>query len=342
MAILKVARNRIEDQHSISILVFKDQSVLYKTIPTNVKVSYIADSASTVRVRLDGSGLEHVTETSYFRLVTSDNEADVVVSLHTNQLKVKRFDPLILQLGGTTRAQDFHEVCLDVKDVANIPSILDHIARFHYYLGWSTSSKERIKALRPPDDINLRLHKLVTQNGMREPQDSTDHFSASDRSVDTQTPYGIKISKDRGGCVYLSLFSFDPKKYEIEVSVQFGTFVASLTCHQLCVQSNDINDCLLSSSHRISTTNTSALPSGAKNGRNEFTVGYGPGGGDPFKFEPDEHCFFKLFASGTHCDLSFIRQVSGACNVSGERRGRRAPEEEVNFRGAWVVGVVGT
>ena len=227
MAILKV--DRIEKQRSI--LVFKDQLVLYNTIPTNVKVSWIADSSSAVRVRLDGSGLEHITETSYFRLVTSDDKADVVISLHTNQgrhsLKVKRFDPLILQLGGTRRVQDFDEVCLD--DVVDIPATVDHIARFHYYLGWSTSPKERrIEALSPPDDIKFRLYKLVTRNGIREPQDSNDRFSG--RSVDTrfESFYGIEISKDTDGCVYLSLFSFDPQTYKIEVSITFVNRIRSL------------------------------------------------------------------------------------------------------------------
>ena len=53
---------------------------------------------------------------------------------------------------------------------------------------------------------------------MRVPEDSTDHFS--DRSVDIKSPYGIKISKDSGGRVYLSLICFDPRTYKIEVSMQ--------------------------------------------------------------------------------------------------------------------------
>ena len=98
-----------------------------------------------------------------------------------------------------------------------------------------------------------------------------------------------------------------------------------------------MNDCLLGSSHRIPKNNTFSLPSGAENGRNEFTVGYGPGGGDPFEFEPNEHLFFKFFASGDYCDWSFIQQG----DVFDARRGRQRPHDEVDFRGAWVLGVVG-
>ena len=48
-------------------------------------------------------------------------------------------------------------------------------------------------------------------------------------SVDAKLPYGIEISKDTDGCIYLSLFSFNPKTYEIEVSKQFGMFVNCIT-----------------------------------------------------------------------------------------------------------------
>ena len=167
--------------------------------------------------------------------MTSD-DVDVVISLDpTDQgpdsLIVKRFDPLILQLIGTTRDQDFDEIHMDVEDVADIPTVVDHIARFHYYLRWSTSPKERIKALGPPDNIKLRLYKLDTRNGMCVVKRcSKDHFSGrSVGSVDAKLPYGIKISKDTDGCIYLSLFSFNPKTYEIEVSKQSGMFVNCIT-----------------------------------------------------------------------------------------------------------------
>ena len=93
-----------------------------------------------------------------------------------------------------------------------------------------------------------------------------------------------------------------------------------------------MNDCLLGSS-RV----TNFLTSDITNGRKQFTVGYGPGGGDPFYFEPGEHLFFKLFASGNYCDWSFIQQG----DVSGVRRGLKRPQEEIDFKGAWVVGAVG-
>ena len=228
---------RIEPQRST--LVFKDnKSVSYKQISTTAKVSWIADLSSAVRVHLEGPGLEHVIESSHFTLVDHD-DADVVVSFHTKEgshlLRVKRFDPLILQLIGTTRDQDFDEVHMDVEDVADIPAIVDHIARFHYYLG-CTFSKDRIKALGPPDKITLHLHKLVTKNGIRIPQNNEDHFVG--RYVDLNTPFGIEISKHSDGCVYLSLFSFDPRTYKIEVSYAVPKF---RNLHRLLVTSYACN-----------------------------------------------------------------------------------------------------
>ena len=85
-------------------------------------------------------------------------------------------------------------------------------------------------------------------------------------------------------------------------------------------------------SHHI----TNILASGATNGRNKFTIGYGPGGGDPFILQPDERLILKLSASGDYCDWGFIEQ-----GISGRARGRRRPQEEIDFKGAWIVGVVG-
>lgn len=74
--------DRIE-QHR-SILLFKDNTPAPYNISTDIKVSWIADSSSVVRICLKGRGLEHVVETSHFTLV--DRDADVVVSLHKDRI----------------------------------------------------------------------------------------------------------------------------------------------------------------------------------------------------------------------------------------------------------------
>ncbi|KAJ7123573.1 caspase domain-containing protein [Mycena epipterygia] len=164
----------------------------------------------------------------------------------------------------------------------SLPSVLAKIAHFNFHLEKGSAAKELDNVL-VSDYTGLRIYRMTADDGLK-PDTTMDLFENNTARLSMASHgYGIEIFNKSHWDLYAYLFCFDPSDYSITA---------------LCLPSLGLN-----------------RPPLRRNG--SITVGYGPDGGDPFKFclqSTDnkfvDTVFFKLFVCTKNINMHHISQSS--------------------------------
>ncbi|KAF8205490.1 caspase domain-containing protein [Mycena galopus ATCC 62051] len=181
----------------------------------------------------------------------------------------------------------------------NLPSVLDAIAHFNYFLGKRPAHGQHSVALLPHGDVRVEMYNLRGEYGARVPNMELGDLVGDENEVrfrlDTQEKYGFAICNYSERDLFPYLFYFDPASYSID-----AWYLPE------------------------SETMSAPLPARSSAEPTRITVGYGPSGGYAFQFViPDgvttDTGFLKLFVSTSYLDLTHIEQHAAVDLYGGEK-----------------------
>jgi len=249
------------------------------------------------------------TVDSCFTIVNDPDNAHIILSLDPGdhyKLRAESLDPLLRSLSAHIASLHWR----DVRQVVEIPRVLDAIAHFRYHLGRHRGSNDLLTDLEMSQritdaifsEVTIELYRLRPRtSGGYEPETPKKNLLASGiaRLPLDDSIYGVRLASVSQHKLFFYFFYFDPTEYSIQA------------WH---------------------------LPS-ADNAPNSVTVGYGAGGGDPIAFaledwKKSDAGFLKAFVSTEYVDMQSLPQ-SSPIDVFQTRIGIRT-QNITGLWGAWL------
>jgi hypothetical protein len=247
-----------------------------------------------LRVAL-GHGVEPPRSTSdnaaRFRVVEHTN-ADVVISVHENNLEIQRRDPLIPATTGVPAVTYPNKT-----DANSVEGILTGIAHFNHHL-----FRQSHGSLGETVTVELyRLKRGIDRRFRPENPDKPTNLLVNNRldvRIPPKAPYGMLIKNSSQYALYPYLLYFNPARYSIVVRI-FLPITSSadmLSIGQPVYMSPD--------------SLNAPLPA-----MGDFPIGYGESSERPLSFtlpdgQPLDVGFFRLFLSETYVEMGAIKQPS--------------------------------
>ncbi|KAF7376246.1 hypothetical protein MSAN_00039900 [Mycena sanguinolenta] len=203
-----------------------------------------------------------------------------------------------------------------------LPSVLDAIEHFNYFLGKRPAHRHHGNALVANGEVRLEMYNLRGEYGARVPNMDLGNFVNAENEVrfrlDTQEKYGFAICNYSEHDLFPYLFYFDPASYSIDA---WYLPDSSSTTPPLTARSHD-----------------SVEPT-------RITVGYGASGGYAFQFViPDgvttDTGFLKLFVSTSYIDLRRIEQPAAVDFVNTKEADSESPRRRPRLEDAEMWGAL--
>ncbi|KAJ7138041.1 caspase domain-containing protein [Mycena epipterygia] len=275
----------------VAVSVNLGSSILIPTVPlkdlifpagTRLIVSDWKNDAVMIKVYVDASEIPQFTiedasvqpRVSKFLVVDSPNNADLAVRrMSEGEFSITRLDPKLSQ----SVTQD---VKLDIQ-VEHLPCVLDAVAQFNYFLE-SHNANDPLG-----NEVKIEMYQLGGEYGAHVPNLDIGNLLIDNEArfhLGPEDKYGFAICNYSQYDLFPYLFYFDPASYTIE------------------------GWCLPQSTTRAPLFSVKSGPEPTR-----ITVGYGAGGGYPFRFTIPEGMtshtgFLKLFVSTKYLDLKRIEQ----------------------------------
>ncbi|KAJ6499183.1 hypothetical protein C8R45DRAFT_106796 [Mycena sanguinolenta] len=285
----------------------RHSSALISAVPEQASTSpdgalhTVADDAAMMKVYVHTSenpplaitDVSAIGETN-FLVVDSIDSADIAIRRSGDD------EILLSRLDGKLSRYELPDVRLSVS-TTKLPSVLDAIAHFHYFLNKRPEHGQRSDGLVAHGEVRLEMYNLHGEYGARVPNMDLGNLVSAENEVrfrlDTQEKYGFAVCNYSERDLFPYLFYFDPASYSIDAwYLPEPTMAPPL----------------------IARPTSSTEPT-------RITVGYGASGGYAFQFViPDgvttDTGFLKLFVSTSYLDLTRIEQPAAVDFSHGEEK----------------------
>lgn len=181
--------------------------------PRNAKVAVLKwnNEKVTLKVFLEPSSSIpplHFNDKTSFRMVGSDEGANIVVGLKSNKLIIERRNNLIQTHASASIAHD-----LPRNLGLRLPNVFNAIAKFNFFLGQNLRAGQL-------DQVALKMYRLNGTYGLFKPDEAeTDLFIENKVMLlhEENARYGFAITNETPYPLFPYLFYFDPASYSIDV-----------------------------------------------------------------------------------------------------------------------------